>query len=541
LKLDRAGQNLGDMQSALDIGVLQLELLKSLDPVAVAQTINCITESFAKPQALAVLLWDPDFDAFSEHHKYVFGPQAAELNAVLATVTEKSPQWNQLAIKQHIPELSAAATLMQCFLRDGEPVGALLLASDAEFSAQALSEYLGQFPIAIAMGNAFEYAELKREVERLREHYELLESDLIEQKRLAALNGGPETPNPAKFRLEQSDKEKLVYEISNAVRSSLDIREVLQTAVSKIGGTFKLSRCFVIWPMPESDEYTLYEYYDESVQSAKQLFFTENGRNFVRAANEKTAPHDFSAESKGNDHEVFDKKFLEPFGLLSGMLVPLIYQDRNIGSLFLQDCMTPREWSIDNTALIGSLGDLVTVAIEHANMHEEKKRQAVTDGLTGIANRRHFNETLIKEFERAKRYGDELSLVVVDMDFLKKINDTFGHQTGDQAIKAIGSVLSRSCRSVDLAARFGGEEFCLLLPGTGIEDALRLAERVRRLIEQTPVDGPGQITASLGVSTYPAHCSEPDGLFESADQALYLAKSAGRNRVVSAQALQSKE
>jgi diguanylate cyclase (GGDEF)-like protein len=205
-----------------------------------------------------------------------------------------------------------------------------------------------------------------------------------------------------------------------------------------------------------------------------------------------------------------------------------------MGSLFLQDCMMPREWSIDNTALIGSLADLISVAIEHANMHEEKKRQAVTDGLTGIANRRHFNETLDKEFERARRYGLPLSLVLVDLDYLKKINDTFGHNVGDEAIKSIGQVLSKSCRAVDTAARYGGEEFCLLLPDTDTEDAMNLAERIRKLICETPLEGPGNISASIGVSTFPTHGNNQEDLFEAADQALYSAKSGGRNQVCQA-------
>ncbi|MGH7194309.1 MAG: GGDEF domain-containing protein, partial [Candidatus Saccharimonadales bacterium] len=109
------------------------------------------------------------------------------------------------------------------------------------------------------------------------------------------------------------------------------------------------------------------------------------------------------------------------------------------------------------------------------------------------------------------------------------------------AIRAIGNVLSKSCRSVDLAARYGGEEFCLLLPDTGMLDAMNLAERVRRNIEQTHVEGPKTITASIGVATYPSHCAEPGGLLEAADQALYAAKEGGRNRVVTAASLPAKQ
>jgi diguanylate cyclase (GGDEF)-like protein len=148
-----------------------------------------------------------------------------------------------------------------------------------------------------------------------------------------------------------------------------------------------------------------------------------------------------------------------------------------------------------------------------------------------VANRRSFNEMLVREFERAKRYGEPLSLVVIDLDHLKKINDTFGHQTGDEAIKQIGATLKQSCRSVDSPARYGGEEFCLLLPNTGVDMAKELAERVRRLINEVDIQGPGKISASLGVSTFPLHADNADSLFQRADEALYVAKQSGRNQV----------
>ena len=157
--------------------------------------------------------------------------------------------------------------------------------------------------------------------------------------------------------------------------------------------------------------------------------------------------------------------------------MPLVMRTRVLGALFLQDLNVARDWSIDDISLIGSLADNLSVAIENAELHQERERQAVTDGLTGVANRRAFNDSLQKEFERAKRYDQPLSLVVVDLDFLKKINDKYGHSAGDEAIKSIGTVLRQSSRSIDFPARYGGEEFCLLLPNTEIEMAEQLAER----------------------------------------------------------------
>jgi diguanylate cyclase (GGDEF)-like protein len=153
------------------------------------------------------------------------------------------------------------------------------------------------------------------------------------------------------------------------------------------------------------------------------------------------------------------------------------------------------------------------------------------DGLTGVFNRRAFTEALHKEFERARRYEHTLSLIIVDLDFLKKINDNFGHMAGDEAIRAIGQVLRQSSRSIDFCARYGGEEFCLLLPNTEIDMAEQLAERLRRLINEIEVEGYGNISASLGVASFPLHCDSADDLFHKADEALYCAKQGGRNCV----------
>ena len=111
---------------------------------------------------------------------------------------------------------------------------------------------------------------------------------------------------------------------------------------------------------------------------------------------------------------------------------------------FVKIAFIPRDWSIDDISLVESLADQISVAIENAELHMEQERQAVTDGLTGIANRRSFNRTLAREFERARRYEQYLSLIILDLDYLKVINDTFGHQVGDEAIKSIAGILKQS-------------------------------------------------------------------------------------------------
>ncbi len=161
--------------------------------------------------------------------------------------------------------------------------------------------------------------------------------------------------------------------------------------------------------------------------------------------------------------------------------------------------------------------------------------QAATDSLTGLANRRTLDEELVLEWRRADRVGDSLALVILDLDNFKQVNDTYGHQAGDAVLRQVGQVLLGGVRQVDLAGRYGGEEFALILPETDLPGALRLAERLRAMLESTPVELPDgktlTVTASFGVALKD-ELPSADELVAVADEALYAAKRAGKNRVM---------
>jgi diguanylate cyclase (GGDEF)-like protein len=159
---------------------------------------------------------------------------------------------------------------------------------------------------------------------------------------------------------------------------------------------------------------------------------------------------------------------------------------------------------------------------------------SLRDPLTGLFNRRGLEERLIEEFARARRYGAPLSLIMIDIDHFKRVNDTHGHAVGDIAIGHVAKLLTKGRRASDIAARYGGEELVLLLPHTPLEGAMSLAERLRHQIEQTPYragDADDHLTASLGVSVYERAMREPNDLMHAADRALYRSKREGRNRV----------
>lgn len=196
-------------------------------------------------------------------------------------------------------------------------------------------------------------------------------------------------------------------------------------------------------------------------------------------------------------------------------------------------------FSSDERAVLRYLVGQTIISIENVGLHERVSEQALTDGLTGIPNHRHFHEWLDREVARLERFGGELSLVLLDIDDFKDVNDAYGHLQGDGVLKWVAQILQGASRGVDLPARYGGEEFVLGLPETPREGAMKVAERIRATIEDGRVDGVGgndpvRVTASIGVATIPADGASARELVAAADRALYRAKRAGKNRVVAA-------
>lgn len=162
--------------------------------------------------------------------------------------------------------------------------------------------------------------------------------------------------------------------------------------------------------------------------------------------------------------------------------------------------------------------------------------KATTDGLTGLANRRHFDARLRAELGRARRYGTPLALVLVDVDNLKKLNAEGGHEGGDEALRAVGETIAHVVRADDLGARVGGDEFAVITPMTAATEALEVAERIRRTLRERRPGRFATPTVSIGISEVTKDRGGPASLFAAADRALYLAKERGRDRAVLAEA-----
>lgn len=215
------------------------------------------------------------------------------------------------------------------------------------------------------------------------------------------------------------------------------------------------------------------------------------------------------------------------------IVAPLVCQDKVVGVFNIADKQAVEGFNCEDVALVELFSQLVGASIGNIKLFEKIQHQATTDSLTGLVNHKTFYETLEKELWRSRRYGGQISLIMIDIDNLKTINDTFGHRAGDRVIKTISRQINECIRQIDTAARYGGDEFAVILPNTSLADTIFVAERMVEATAQTPVyweKQPISLSISVGVGQYDAN-SSPEDMTNRSDQALYTAKKAGKNTV----------
>jgi diguanylate cyclase (GGDEF)-like protein len=216
------------------------------------------------------------------------------------------------------------------------------------------------------------------------------------------------------------------------------------------------------------------------------------------------------------------------------LYVPLRLRDHMLGALAVDSRQQQKLFTQADIGPLSTLADYAAIAISNARLFAEVQLAAITDELTGLNNRRHFMALAEQEYKRARRFDRPLTAIMLDIDHFKQVNDTYGHAAGDQVIAEVGRRLRSGVRAIDIAGRYGGDEFVLILPETLLAGAGMLGDRLRRGIAATPiatVGGSLSITMSLGVATTQPNLPDMATLIANADSALYAAKQAGRNRV----------
>jgi diguanylate cyclase (GGDEF)-like protein len=222
-------------------------------------------------------------------------------------------------------------------------------------------------------------------------------------------------------------------------------------------------------------------------------------------------------------------------GIRSVVCVPLELQGEPVGVIYLYD-FSPRHLYQRQLDQLAVLASFAVMAINNASLHARTKQLAITDALTGLHNSRYFKQLFPQEMARSRRFGKHLSLLMLDIDHFKKINDTFGHPRGDQVLAGVGKVLTSALRAADFSFRYGGEEFAVMLPETPLDGAFQVAEMLRDKIRSMPsplavAESGKPVTVSIGVACFPNDTHLTDQLLKHADHCLYRAKEQGRDRV----------
>lgn len=327
------------------------------------------------------------------------------------------------------------------------------------------------------------------------------------------------TTKLARLLQEQAEREIAINRIATAMRSSQRLDEILQTAANEVGRALAVPACLV---RVEG------ELIGGEVTKCAFNFAEDDARSERLATHLDAIGYRLTITPKTY---VDDDNHPETSSEFAQAAVPLIFNGNSIGFLLVRSDNPARVWADNELLLLDTVADQLTVSVNQARLFAEMEQQALTDALTGCYNRRSFDLQLERDLHLAIRMRQSMSLVMIDLDYFKRINDRAGHNTGDFALRMLAEVLRTELRAVDTAVRLGGDEFAVILPQANVDGALVVAERLRARIEKLEVPGYGHITASLGLASFPHHAYSRENLVVAADRALYNSKLCGRNCV----------
>ena len=381
-------------------------------------------------------------------------------------------------------------------------------------------------------------AEIENSVYGNKQDYlEIYERNLELEKEIAARTQELNIANKRMLTLQH------IWEMMN---SSRPLESVLETIVNSLQGELGYLHSTILRKQTDEkgDFMTVIAEADNSVikrvnsiiqipMQMRRLNYFEDGF-YAKSLNEKkiVTVKDIAEALRGIIPDLPEDVFKKVMGGMRSKLlivIPLYTRNKPFGLFCVFSSRD--ELAESETDFLTIFAQQIEMAITIADLFQEVREQAITDGLTGLYNRRYFEEYIAKEVTRSLRQNQPFSVIGIDLDFLKKINDEYGHAYGDLAIKTVADVLKTNARSIDVAARMGGEEFNILLPGIDSKGALTAAERIRKAIEERELDSIGHITASIGVATFLEHSDNLEDLLELTDQAMYMSKRSGRNRV----------
>lgn len=318
-----------------------------------------------------------------------------------------------------------------------------------------------------------------------------------------------------------------LYEVSKVIGSTHQLDEIIKLITDLSSQLLNAPITMILLQENGDNNYTLKA--SKGLHNIEKFEFKFNNQ----LKEELTSKSKEVLVIKDEFQDVF--KFSDNIDFESMALIVPLFINETINGMLVIIREQLNEYNNEEIKLSTVIASLASAAIDKANLYEQTRKLSITDGLTGLFNFRYFSKQIELEIKRAERYNNNLSLIIADIDFFKKINDTYGHTKGDIVLKHIAQILKLHTRETDLVARYGGEEFVILLPETNSEEALIVAERIRKEVEEYRFPlGNNQflenVTVSLGISYTPLATSAEE-LIQKADQALYKAKYEGRNKI----------
>ncbi len=317
----------------------------------------------------------------------------------------------------------------------------------------------------------------------------------------------------------------LISRLSNVITSSLNIKDVYGAFISELKEVVDVNWATIA--LLEGDELRFEALSTEvgsTWQVGEKIPLAGTGAEWVATHRKSIVEPDLSKNSRFKTGEEHFR-----WGIRSIIYLPLVVKNEAIGSLVVAS-RQPDAYGPGQVRLLERLASQIAVPVENSRLYAKAEQRARIDELTGLFNRRHFDESVKMEIDRHARYRSMLSLIFLDLDFFKAYNDTHGHTAGDRVLELIGRLVSGALRNTDLAFRYGGDEFALILPQSATNDAMVVAERIRSRIASEMSKREIQISASLGLASWPTDGVTADELVNAADRALYAAKDAGGNR-----------
>ncbi len=355
-----------------------------------------------------------------------------------------------------------------------------------------------------------------------------------EVKQFPAIERRRNAPGP--YEQREAGEVAIFQELGKALTSSLQLDQVLRTIMEKIDEFLRPDN----WSLLLLDEAKQELYFELVVGKASpslkdvRIKIGQGIAGWV-AQNGETVVVPDTAKDTRFFGQVDEKTQTETQSIVA---VPVMFRDTCLGVIELINCMGPDGFDNRDLKLLEALADFAAIALENARHVKRIHELTITDDCTTLYNARHMGFILDTEIYRSQRYNYEFSLVFIDLDHFKQVNDTHGHLVGSRLLAEIGNALKNKCRLIDFAFRYGGDEFVLLLPQTSKDNALNVARRLHKMIRESvwlASEGLNiKVTTSLGVASYPVDSRSKEGLLHLADEAMYLVKNTSRDSVAAA-------